>query len=154
MDVPDQDRLATSATPERTKVVLVGTLAAVVAVVASFVSRPVEASETAGYLALLTALFSVRVVGQVAVAVARPRWLPAMEQWNFVSYRILLPTQIALLAHDEAVGAEMDLTSRPAHHFGGQLLQALLERGAGLHRHGPDAVGALAPAGAGVEHAS
>ena len=98
MDVPDQDRLAASVTPDATKIVLVGTLAVVAAAVASYVGRPAEAGATATYLALFTALFSVRVVGQIAVAVARPRWLPPMEQWNLVPYRILLPIQVALLA--------------------------------------------------------
>jgi hypothetical protein len=97
MDVPDQDGLVT-ATPEATKVALVGVLAVMIAAVASYASRSPDASVTAAYLALFTALFSVRVLGQIAVAVARPPWLPAMEQWNFVPYRFLLPIQIALLA--------------------------------------------------------
>ena len=98
MDVQDQDGLATLTTPEATKIALVGTLVVAAAAVISYVTGPAEASATAGYLALFTALFSLRVVGQIAVAAVRPSWLPPMEQWNLVPYRILLPVQVALLA--------------------------------------------------------
>lgn len=98
MDLPDQDGLAASTTPEATKIALVGTLVVAAAAVISYVTGPAEASATAGYLALFTALFSLRVVGQIAVAAVRPSWLPPMEQWNLVPYRILLPIQVAMLA--------------------------------------------------------
>ena len=49
-------------------------------------------------LSVLTALFVLRVVGQIVVALWAPMWLPPMSQWNFVPYRILLPVQIVLIA--------------------------------------------------------
>jgi hypothetical protein len=50
------------------------------------------------YLALFTALFALRVVGQVGVAAFAPGWLPPMAEWNFVPYRLLLPAQVLILA--------------------------------------------------------
>ncbi|HEY3182144.1 MAG TPA: hypothetical protein VGJ77_04855 [Gaiellaceae bacterium] len=85
-----------------TEAALVATLA--LATTALALSRPAA-------MTLLTALFAVRVTGQVAVLVARPRWLPPMAQWNFVPYAILLPVQVALLvAMVTLVGA----SSQPA----------------------------------------
>jgi hypothetical protein len=49
-------------------------------------------------LSVLTALFVLRVVGQIVVALWAPTWLPPMSQWHFVPYRILLPIQIVLIA--------------------------------------------------------
>jgi hypothetical protein len=48
---------------------------------------------------LLTLLLSLRVFGQVAVVLWRPRWLPPMEQWQsgLVPYRTLLFSQIVVL---------------------------------------------------------
>jgi uncharacterized protein len=55
--------------------------------------------EVAGaYLALFTALFAVRVAGQLVVLRAAPSWLPPMDRWNLVPYRLLLPIQLAFLA--------------------------------------------------------
>lgn len=52
----------------------------------------------------LLALFNLRVLGQVIVALWAPAWLPAMDEWysGLVPYPILLPIQlliIGLLAH-------------------------------------------------------
>jgi uncharacterized protein len=49
-------------------------------------------------LLLFTALSCVRVAGQIGVALRHPRWLPPMEQWNFVPYRVLLPIQLVIIA--------------------------------------------------------
>ncbi len=46
---------------------------------------------------LLTVLFAVRVAGQVLVALRSPTWLPAMNEWNLVPYRMLLPIQLVIL---------------------------------------------------------
>jgi hypothetical protein len=55
------------------------------------------------YAALMTgllALFFLRVVGQIVVATAAPRWLPPMARWysGLMPYRYLLPTQLVFLA--------------------------------------------------------
>ncbi|MDP9195066.1 MAG: hypothetical protein M3P06_25500 [Acidobacteriota bacterium] len=51
-------------------------------------------------LTVLLALFIARVVGQIIVVVAQPRWLPPMEAWysGLMPYRYLLPAQIAIIA--------------------------------------------------------
>ena len=48
----------------------------------------------------LLAAFVARVLGQLLVVVARPAWLPPMEQWysGLLPYSLLLPTQILLIA--------------------------------------------------------
>jgi hypothetical protein len=50
-------------------------------------------------LTLLLALFIARVLGQIIVVIARPRWLPPMEAWysGLMPYRYLLPAQIAII---------------------------------------------------------
>jgi hypothetical protein len=55
---------------------------------------------TVALLTALLALFIARVIGQVVVVVARPRWLPPMEAWysGLMPYRYLLPSQIAIIA--------------------------------------------------------
>jgi hypothetical protein len=47
----------------------------------------------------ITILFLLRVLGQLVVATARPRWLPRMEQWysGLLAYRYLLPVQLLIL---------------------------------------------------------
>jgi hypothetical protein len=52
------------------------------------------------WLWLFTALFFLRVVGQVVVVLFHPRWLPPMPQWysGLMPYRYLLPAQILILA--------------------------------------------------------
>lgn len=44
---------------------------------------------------VLLALFVLRVVGQVVVALAHPRWLPPMREWysGLLPYPVLLPVQ-------------------------------------------------------------
>lgn len=61
-------------------------------------------------LALLvacTALFALRVVGQLVVVVAAPRWLPPMEGWQsgLLPYPVLLAAQLAIIAAQVGVVA-------------------------------------------------
>ena len=51
-------------------------------------------------LVVCTALFALRVLGQMLVVWRAPRWLPANEHWysGLMPYRYLLPSQLALLA--------------------------------------------------------
>lgn len=74
-----------------------------------------DLADTWTYGALLWALlglFVLRVLGQVVVALAHPRWLPEMKQWysGLIPYPALLPIQIAfiwimaLMARDVARG--------------------------------------------------
>ena len=59
----------------------------------------------AAILALLLALFVLRVAGQLAVALSHVAWLPPMADWysGLLPYRVLLPAQIALAAVMAAV---------------------------------------------------
>lgn len=53
----------------------------------------------APYLWLFTALLFLRVIGQLIVVFAKPRWLPPMEQWQsgLVPYPLLVVTQALVL---------------------------------------------------------
>ena len=53
----------------------------------------------AAVMGVLLALFLFRVLGQVVVATAAPRWLPPMARWysGLMPYRYLLPAQIVFL---------------------------------------------------------
>jgi hypothetical protein len=59
----------------------------------------------AGLLAALTALFAVRVSGQLAVALGGADWLPAFEEWQsgLLPYPALLASQAAILAAMAAI---------------------------------------------------
>jgi hypothetical protein len=97
MDVPARARVASA--PAATKAGLLATLVLVGAGLVFF-----EPARAGVYLLLLTALFLVRVAGQLVVVSRSPAWLPPMEQWNFVPYRILLPIQVVLLTAMAAGG--------------------------------------------------
>ena len=80
-------------TPTATKLALVAVLVATAATIAGV---PDRSDGTA--LIVLTGLFVVRVAGQLLVLLRQPSWLPSMEAWNFIPYRILLPVQLVLIA--------------------------------------------------------
>jgi hypothetical protein len=88
-------------TPRPTKLVLVGVLAAtacaLVVVVRLQLGESLDPETLAPILWLLTALFGMRVAGQILVALRSPAWLPPMDQWNLVPYRVLLPVQLIIL---------------------------------------------------------
>jgi hypothetical protein len=56
------------------------------------------AQATSAYLLVFTLLFVLRVVGQLAVLLRAPAWLPPMHQWHLMPYRLLLPIQIGFIA--------------------------------------------------------
>jgi hypothetical protein len=89
-------------TPRPTKVVLGAVLAvtasAFAVVVGLQLAGTLDTQELAPILWLLTALFALRVAGQVLVAWRSPWWLPPMDHWNLVPYRVLLPIQLCILA--------------------------------------------------------
>ena len=97
VDVPPavQTPLATIAALVATLAVT-GVLATAVAVDA--LRGALSATTTAAVLAFLTGLFLIRVAGQVLVALRGPAWLPPMEKWNLVPYRLLLPIQVVFVA--------------------------------------------------------
>ena len=69
---------------------------------AETVSPPPDRRRTRAYvvpLAVLTAAFFLRVVGQPLVVVAEPRWLPPMDWWQsgLLPYPVLLASQAAVL---------------------------------------------------------
>jgi hypothetical protein len=104
-------------TPRPTKVALVATLALTVSAFARIVQEQVtgtlEADDLPPILWLLTALFAVRVTGQVIVVVWRPSWLPPMEDWNLVPYRFLLPVQLLILAVMTWIDVSFSTSSGP-----------------------------------------
>ncbi len=67
----------------------------------------------ARWLWLFTALFFLRVVGQIVVVLFHPRWLPSMPQWysGLMPYRYLLPAQILILALMTAIN--LDFSAGP-----------------------------------------
>ena len=109
MDVPARPRLTPPrSAPAPTIAALVTTLVVVVVCVVVEVSGDTDDPRRSSFvLASLTALFAVRVGGQLAVLAAHPRWLPPMEQWNLLPYPILLPVQLALLALMGAVTVDL-----------------------------------------------
>jgi hypothetical protein len=54
---------------------------------------------SAWIMAVLLALFVLRVLGQVLAATTAPPWLPPMRRWysGLMPYRYLLPTQIVFV---------------------------------------------------------
>jgi uncharacterized protein len=81
-----------------TRVVLVACLALTLFVVVDVLRRDELEAQTAGwYLLLLTGLFVIRVVGQVFVVLRAPAWLPPMDEWNLMPYRLLLPIQLVFV---------------------------------------------------------
>ena len=82
-----------------TRIILVATLALTLVAVADVLRRDEIGPRTAAwYLLLFSLLFVVRVVGQVFVALHAPAWLPPMNEWNLMPYRLLLPIQILFVA--------------------------------------------------------
>jgi len=104
-------------TPRPTKLALVAVMAATavafVAVVVQQLDRTLDTGELAPILWLLTVLFAVRVAGQVLVAVRSPSWLPAMNEWNLVPYRLLLPSQLVILGVMTWIDASFSASSGP-----------------------------------------
>ena len=90
-----------AATPRATERILVATLAVVAVTLAIHLATRADRGAAGGSavaLWIFTALFAMRVVGQVLVRRRAPAWLPPTEQWNLTPYAVLLPTQIAILA--------------------------------------------------------
>ncbi len=79
--------------------------------VALFVWRRSEARIdpvfAARFLWLFTGLFVLRVVGQVVVRLRRPSFLPPTEEWNLTPYRLLLPTQVAIVGFMTWIDVEL-----------------------------------------------
>ena len=87
-------------TPAFTKIALLVTVAMTSLTLSVFLatrSTPMEARGTAAYLCVLSALFLIRVAGQLLVRRRSPSWLPPTEQWALTPYHVLLPTQIGIL---------------------------------------------------------
>ncbi len=100
-------------TPQPTKVVLVATLAIAAGALAFVLARELAGDELARVLWLLTALFALRVAGQVVVALRAPDWLPPMDEWNLVPYRVLLPVQLLVLGVMIWIDASFSADSGP-----------------------------------------
>jgi hypothetical protein len=91
-----------------TRVVLVACLALTLLVVVDVLRRDeLEVRTTGWYLLLFTALFVIRVAGQVFVVLRAPAWLPPMEEWNLMPYRLLLPIQLVFIAVLTAIALEL-----------------------------------------------
>ena len=82
-----------------TKVILIAVLGVTLVSVADVLRRDeLDARDAAAFLLLFTALFVMRVVGQIVVLLRAPGWLPPMDEWNLLPYRLLLPIQLAFIA--------------------------------------------------------
>jgi hypothetical protein len=92
---------AARATPRLTKALLIATAAATAAGVVGFAqarqTSAIDPRLAAGYLWFYSALFLVRVAGQLLVRRRRPTWLPPDEEWNLTPYRYLLPIQLTIV---------------------------------------------------------
>jgi hypothetical protein len=85
--------------PTATKIALVATLGITAVIITDVVRRAeIGPRETAAYLLILSVLFLFRVLGQVLVVVRAPSWLPPVNQWHLMPYRLLLPIQVGFLA--------------------------------------------------------
>ena len=81
-----------------------------------------DSTAYAVWLWVLLGLFVGRVVGQIIVVLARPRWLPEMKQWysGLLPYPVLLPIQMVYIivmtwiALDFTRGVGTFVTPRPA----------------------------------------
>jgi hypothetical protein len=95
MTLPQEAR-----SPTATNLVLIVTLLVTILAVSRMLTGPLDARDAAPYLILFTVLFLLRVLGQIAVLLRAPSWLPpvAGENWNLVPYRILLPAQLLIFA--------------------------------------------------------
>lgn len=104
-------------TPRPTKVVLAATLALTAAAFAAVVREQrrgtLDTADLAPILWLLTALFAVRVIGQVVVVLHAPSWLPPMDDWNLVAYRLLLPAQLVILGVMTWIDVSFSTSSGP-----------------------------------------
>jgi hypothetical protein len=104
-------------TPTPTKVVLVAVLATTLAVFAWVVraqsTGTIAAGELSTVLWLLTGLFAVRVAGQILVVLYGPTWLPPMQDWNLVPYRVLLPVQLVMLGLMAWIDISISASSGP-----------------------------------------
>jgi hypothetical protein len=98
MTTTDIHRSATTGSaPAATKVALVATGCITVAAIGQVIRDELTARQTAEYLMLFSALFLLRVGGQILVVLRAPSWLPPMNQWHLMPYRLLLPIQIGFL---------------------------------------------------------
>lgn len=87
-------------TPLPAKVMLVVALAVAagaVAIFTAFRTHPAQASDAARSLCILTALFVLRVVGQLLVRTRTPAWLPLNQHWALTPYVVLLPVQLGIV---------------------------------------------------------
>jgi hypothetical protein len=107
-------------TPLETSAALVATLTVtVVAIGVFFAERPaaeIDSGFAAGFVWLFSALFLVRVLGQIVVRLRSPSWLPPTEEWNLTPYRLLLPAQAAILALMLWIGIDLSVGLGPWGH--------------------------------------
>lgn len=68
-------------------------------IVPPHLARPDEPELYAAILWILLGLFVLRVVGQIVVVLAQPRWLPPMREWysGLLPYPVLLPVQVVFI---------------------------------------------------------
>lgn len=91
-----------------TKVILLAVLGMTAASAVYVLQRDeLDARRAAAFLLLSTALFVMRVVGQIVVLRRAPAWLPPMDKWNLVPYKLLLPIQLVFIAVMAGVAATL-----------------------------------------------
>ena len=77
--------------------VFAGTLISDFTIYLKFQSSSLHNTSVSYFLWLFTFLFILRVAGQIPVAVRPVTWLPPMNEWNLLPYRILLPVQLVFI---------------------------------------------------------
>ncbi len=106
-----------------TRIVLLATLALTAVAVLDVARRDELSPQTAAtYLLLFTALFVLRVAGQVYVSMRAPRWLPPMNEWNLMPYRLLLPIQLVFVSVMTAIAIGVARGQGPHLSFGAFLI--------------------------------
>lgn len=104
-------------TPLPTRAALIATLSVTTAALAEFMRRRSDAAVdpqlVGAVLWLLSALFLLRVAGQLYVRLRHPAWLPPTDDWNLTPYRLLLPVQIGILGVMTWLNAEFSSGDGP-----------------------------------------
>lgn len=87
-------------TPVETKIILIAVLVLSLVVFCLLTLGFIDTRKQehiALILWVFTALFIIRVAGQILVASAPQEWLPPMDEWNFIPYWMLLPIQLLII---------------------------------------------------------
>src|SRR5262249_15055651 len=111
-------------TPRLTKALLTATVVATIAGIAGFTqarqTSAIDPQLAAGYLWFYSALFLVRVAGQLVARTRRPEWLPPDSEGDLTPYRLLPPVHLGDLGLmgrlDPDIARRAGVSAGPAAH--------------------------------------